>query len=221
MEQDSTGNFNDVWDIITHYRMRKGHEAVVNHAVEARVFKRLANIPPETRGKVIDWLLENRPRNFGLDLIAINEAVTHTRGYETAYVPAKKVTCECCGLEYQYRKKSNDEDKLHRSIFDRCPRCRYRAANTIQAQEYRAKNGKEEPGYIKHLEDYRADWIARGREWWYNREDELLIEKIQASGTEEEKEAMRIALAAEFEKMKARYLPWAVHSKAQAEEALQ
>jgi hypothetical protein len=222
MNQDSTGNFDDVWDIITHYRARKGKgETVINHAVEDRVFKRLANIPPETRGKVIDWLLENRPRNFGLDLMAIDEAVTHVRGYETAYVPAKKVTCECCGLEYQYREQSSDEDKLNRSIFERCPRCMYRAANTIRAQEYRARNGKEEPGYADSLKKYRNSWISNGQEWWYNREDELLIEKIRASGTEEEREAMRVALAAEFEKIKAQYFPWAIQSKAQPEEARQ
>jgi hypothetical protein len=190
MEQDNTGNFSDAWDIISHYRIRKGREEVINHAVEDRVFKRLANIPPEQRSKVIDWLLENRPKNFGLDLMAINEAVTQTRGYDTPYKPAYKITCDCCGLEYQYREDSGDEDKLHRNIFDRCPRCGYKGADTIQALNYVTKRGKPEPGYAEYLKKHQDNWIARGKEWWYNREDELLRERIMASGTEEEKKEL-------------------------------
>jgi hypothetical protein len=190
MEQDKSGDFSDVLDIIEFYRVRKAGTAVINRTVEERIFKRLAGIEGERRARVIDWLLENRPKNHGLDLPAVDEAVARVRGYETAFVPARKVTCECCGIEYQYKRYANEGDQLHRAIFDRCPRCGYDAGETIHAQEYRARLGREEEGHAERVEKHRDRWVRGGREWRYNRDDELLREQIMTSGTEEEKRVL-------------------------------
>jgi hypothetical protein len=172
-KQDGAGNFNDVRDIIDHYRTRKRGEVIINHSVEDRVFKRLANIPPETRTRVIDWLMENHPRNFGLDLMAINEAVTQIRGYTTPYVPAQKVTCGCCGLGYQYKLSATDDDKLNRGIFDRCPRCGHKHEDTLAAEQYAQKAGGYSDLYKAELKARLENWLAGGQKWHYDRDEEL------------------------------------------------
>jgi hypothetical protein len=173
MEQDKSGNFSDVWDIISHYRARKGREEVINHVVEERVFKRLANIPPEQRSQVIDWLLENHPKNFGLDLIAINNAVAHAKGYTTQYIVALKVRCECCGLEYQYKEYVTDEENILKNIFDRCPQCGFRYKNTLDDKDYIRRTGKTSETYLRELDVCKKNWIARGKKWQYNRDEDI------------------------------------------------
>ncbi|GHV91629.1 hypothetical protein AGMMS50268_21320 [Spirochaetia bacterium] len=202
MEQNNTDNFTDIWEIIDYYRVRKAGKSVINHTVEDRVFKRLANIPREKRERLIDWLLENRKKNFGLDLMAIEDAVLHDRGYDTPYIVAQDVICECCGTKYQYKVTATSEDHLHRNIFKKCPRCGYCAEDTFHAQSYFVKYGKKNKEYEDALIKHRKKWISGGRKWWYNREDALLIERIQTSGTDDERKILDEIMVQRLEEFK-------------------
>jgi hypothetical protein len=190
----------DIWEFIAYYRKK-----TINETVEKLAFERLVRMTPERRQEVYNWLMDNHHKNFGLDIQAINDAMTHIRGYETAFVPARMVTCECCGLEYQHKDHVSADDKLQRGIFDTCPRCAYDPEKTLRAQKFFAKNAKEPEGYTAELQTHRDNWIAMGQQWRYNREDQLLIERIRAEGTEEEKEILSKIEVERLEKIKAQY----------------
>lgn len=167
-------SFNDITDLIQYYRKPKEE---INKTVDNRVFLSLRGYSEETREKIINWLFANRPKNYGLDIPAINEAIKETGSGAAAseYVPAIKLKCDACQMEYQWVQITNDAMKHDKGLHETCPRCGLPGIDQIEAGRYADQREGNQPDWYTRLksrcveEHMGLDKMNQSKPWHYDR----------------------------------------------------
>ncbi len=167
----------EVFDLIKYFRGKNGP----NETVENRIYKRIAYYQGEDRKKLIDWLLENQPQNYGIDIHKINEGVRELGIDSNAhdYISTQEWICDCCGLKFKYAIYSSYDDKFNIGIFDYCPRCGLPPHDTITAKlESRLQRGKLSKWYINLVGEYKRSYDKRGS-WIFDKAEDERYDKTQ------------------------------------------
>lgn len=128
------------------------------------------NYDTENRRKICDWLIDNQERRFGIDIPAIYRAVNESGAVRNRgeYVKAEKITCECCGLEYQFVLESSDQLRAERGIHDYCPRCGISYTDTVSAKKY-FDMGHNIDWYYRMVKEAKEKHCAPGTKWRYDK----------------------------------------------------
>lgn len=136
---DAVG-YDDIKELVTYYA--KGGD--VEPLLVKKAIQYLGGYNPERRAKVIDYLVENHPKRFGLDVPTIKEAITAagiTSGRK--WIEAKEVHCDACGTRFKYAPLVTDDDEIDRGIHSRCPQCNFDYTWTEEVHDWMARRGKK------------------------------------------------------------------------------
>jgi hypothetical protein len=128
-----------------------------------KAFGLLGRIPKDERAKAIEWLLENQPKKFGLDIPAIRLALTETGTKFSEYIPAEDWTCDACGMQFKYIDQPTNADKHDRGLFDLCPRCGFQVCWTKEIEALQKARGLK-ADQIPEWYDLRRDECKKAHE---------------------------------------------------------
>ena len=176
-------SFDDITDLIQYYRKPKEE---INKTVDNRVFSSLRGYSVETRERIINWLFDNRPRNYGLDIPAINEAIKETGSGAVygEYVPARKMKCDACAIEYQWVQVTSDTFRHDKGLHESCPRCGLPGIDQINADKYARQREGNQPEWYARLkarcvdEHIGMDNKNQPKPWHYDRAEDDKSERM-------------------------------------------
>lgn len=148
---DAVG-YDDIKELVTYFA--KGGE--IEPLLVKKAIQILGGYNQERRGKIIDYLVENHPKRFGLDVPTIKAAIKEA-GVETArvWIDAKEVHCDACGQKFKFAPYVTDDDEIDRSIHSRCPQCNFDYTWTEEAHDKMRRTGARP--------DNPPDWYERMR----------------------------------------------------------
>lgn len=142
----------DVRDLITYYT-KDMDPLLIKSAM-----RMIGGYTPEDRAKIIEWLIENRPKRYGLDIPAIKEAIDAARVSKntTRWIDAVDWHCDACGVKFKYAEFVTFNDEIDRNIHDRCPQCGFCVSWTNDAREKLQRAG-EKPDKLPEWYQTRRD----------------------------------------------------------------
>ena len=142
-------------------RHRKGE---INETVEERVVRGLNRLADDNLQMVIDWILDNHPSNYPLDVMNINRAINELGigGSTSEPLTGEDWECDLCGERFKYSLCVSDDDKIKRAIFDKCPRCGFCPETTQHAHHYASLMQVLPEWYPESLKAHAVFWKSIG-----------------------------------------------------------
>jgi hypothetical protein len=161
----------DIVDLIAYFQSAKNG---IPQSVQEKIHDALIALTPDICRRAIDWMYENLPRNFGLDMNKFYQAIREAKGYDSPYVKTESWKCEVCGYDFQFHPNPSDDDMFFKGIFDRCPRCMFYVQDSKDANVRIQKWGGEKAKayYQRMIDEHLNRWEKRGGAWWYNKKEE-------------------------------------------------